>query len=273
MPDLAVIMSIYINDRSDYVREAIESILTQTYSDFHLYIAFDGPVSIEVDKYITTLNDKRIKLFRIEKNGGLAGALNILLEKLLENPVYELIARMDADDISKPSRFQKQRDFLMKNSEIACVGSWYEDIDENGKHLAFRKLPVDHQSLRKRYYTRTPFAHPSVMYSRSLIEVVGFYPLDTILMEDNVLWGKALVKGLKFANIPEFLLKFRKDESFYKRRSGIKYGWNFFLTRSKIIRSLNLPAYTYFMSFCMGILKMMPSSMMRAIYQINHKFV
>jgi glycosyltransferase involved in cell wall biosynthesis len=235
MVDLAVIMSVYKNDKLEFLRESVNSILDQYFFDFDFFIAIDGPVISEIEYYLDTLNDERVRILRIEKNGGLAGALNYLLGFVMKNPDYKFIARMDADDISMPSRLEKQRDFLNSNAEVAIVGCWYEEIDEYGKHKSFRRLPSKHEDLRKRYYTRSPFAHPSVMYRRELIENAGFYPTDTVLMEDNVLWGKALKAGLRFANIPEYLLRFRKDERFYYRRSGIKYGWNYIKLGSGLI--------------------------------------
>jgi len=271
MTDLAVIMSVYQNDKLKFLKESVQSIIDQTFSQFHYYIAFDGPVSKDVDAYITSLKDERIRLFRLEKNGGLANALNYLLKIVLKNPEYKLIARMDADDVSLPARFEMQRIFLLTNPDASCVGCWYQEIDGSGKLLSDRKLPVDHEALKKLYYTRTPFAHPSVMYRRNLIDTAGFYPDNTILMEDNVLWGRALKKGLKFANIPEYLLQFRKDESFYKRRSGIKYGWNFIQTRFKINRSLSFPIYSYLLLFIVGVIKMMPSFVLRYIYVVARR--
>jgi glycosyltransferase involved in cell wall biosynthesis len=205
MTDLAVIMAVYRNDKLKFLKESVQSILDQTFADFHYYIMFDGPVSPDIDCYINSLEDNRIRLFRSKENKGLAASLNYLLEILLSNKEYKLIARMDADDISLPLRFEKQRNFMLDSPDVSCVGCWYEEIDENGKHLGNRKLPVSHEDLKKRYYTRAPFAHPSVMYRRQLIETAGFYPTDTILMEDNVLWGRALKEGLRFANIPEYL--------------------------------------------------------------------
>jgi glycosyltransferase involved in cell wall biosynthesis len=272
MPDLAVIMAVYNNDKLQYVTESVQSILTQTFIKYDYYIVFDGPVSSEIDNYFKTINDSRIRLFRLEKNQGLAKALNFLLELIMKNKEYELIARMDADDISLPERFEKQYSFLKENPDIACVGCWYEEIDESGRHLSDRKLPIYHEALRKRYFTRTPFAHPSVMYRLQLIEMSGFYPVETVLMEDNVLWGRALKQGLRFANIPEYLFKFRKDKLFYKRRSGLKYGWNFIKTRFKIIRYLNFPFDTYIFSFIIGATKMLPAFILRYIYNIKRRY-
>lgn len=271
MVDLAVIMSIYHNDRLAFVKESVQSILDQTYKQFHYYLIFDGPVSVDIDTYITTLKDERVRLFRLEKNGGLAGALNYLLDIVLKNPEYKLIARMDSDDISLPARFEKQLDFLFKNQEISIVGCLYEEIDEEGNHLSYRRLPTDHESLRKRYFTRTPFAHPSVIYRRELIEKVGFYPTDTILMEDNVVWGRALEKGLKFGNIPEDLFKFRIDNNFFKRRSGIRYGFNFIKNKLKLNIMLKTPVHNYPFILILGLIKMMPSYMLMYMYLVSRK--
>jgi glycosyltransferase involved in cell wall biosynthesis len=269
MTDLAVIMSVYKNDRLTFLKESVKSILDQTFSQFDFYIVLDGPVSLDIEQYIASLTDPRIRLFRLEKNGGLAGALNYLLKIVLKNPDYELIARMDSDDISLPARFEKQYHFLSENPEISIVGTWYQEIDEEGNHLAYRRLPVEHSALKKRYYLRTPFAHPSVIFRRSLIETAGFYPVNTVLMEDNVLWGNALLKGLKFANIPEYLLKFRIDRNFFKRRSGINYGWQYIRTRLELFRNSEIPLYYFPLSVAAGLVKMLPPFMVRYIYFFN----
>jgi glycosyltransferase involved in cell wall biosynthesis len=268
MTDLAVIMSVYINDRLEFVRESVNSILRQSYKAFHYYIIFDGPVKEEVDDFISSQTDERIRISRLENNAGLARALNHLLEKIMQDEEYKLIARMDADDISMPERFGRQYRFMNDNPDIGCLGSWYEEIDVQGKHLSFRKLPESHNELRKRYYTRTPFAHPAVMYRRSLIENAGFYPFGTVLMEDNVLWGRALEAGSRFANLPEYLLKFRIDENFYQRRSGLKYGWYYIKTRFMILRELESQPLYFVTCLLIGIVKMMPPFLTRIFHRL-----
>lgn len=270
MIDLAVIMSIYAQDRLPFVRESVESILDQTYSNFHYYLIFDGQVSDEVEQYITALKDDRVRLFRLEINRGLAVALNTLLEVVLKNTEYRYIARMDADDVSMLQRFELQRKFLQDNTHVTLVGSWYMVIDESGKEISgIVKLPLDHESLRKRYFLRSPFAHSSVMFHRRLTEIAGMYPTTTILMEDNILWGNALKKGLKFANIPENLLKFRRDKNFYNRRSGIKYGWNYIKYKTRINRSLGSPLSLTLIVIFSGCFKMLPSFFSRLLYFIR----
>jgi hypothetical protein len=270
MVDLAVIMSVYKNDRLAFVKESVQSILDQTFSQYHYYLIFDGPVANDIDAYVSSLKDERIRLFRLEKSGGLAAALNFLLEIVMKNPEYKFIARMDADDISMPERFEKQRIFLLRNTDITVLGCRYEEIDERGKHLSYKKLPIDHESLRKRYFTRSPFAHPSVMYWRELIEKAGFYPTNTVLMEDNVMWGMALNNGLKFANISEYLLKFRIDRNFFKRRSGILYGWNYIITRFKINKALDASLIVNFYSIIIGASKMLPAIFIQSYTKIKN---
>ena len=269
MTDLAVIMSIYQKDRLTFIKESVESMLNQTFRDFHYYLVFDGPVPYEIDDYFISMKDERIRLYRLEKNEGLANALNFLLKIVLQNPEYKYIARMDADDISMVDRFEKQRDYLLSNSDLAAIGSWYQVINEQGELISETKLPLDHENLKKRYFLRAPFAHSSVMFHRKLIEIAGFYPTNTVLMEDNILWGYALKKGLKFANLPEYLLKFRRDKNFYKRRSGIRYGWNFIKSKTRINRSVGSTlAYTLIIFFS-GLFKMLPPFLSRFLYSIR----
>lgn len=269
---MAVIMSVYRKDRPEFVKQAVRSIIDQTFSQFHYYIVYDGKIDQEVENFISSINDSRLRIFRLEENVGIAPALNFLLGIVLKNPEIEFIARMDADDISSLVRFETQYNFLQTHKEISIVGSWYKEIDQNGCVISDRQLPVSNDMLVKRYYKLSPFPHSSVMYRRSLIEQAGFYPTDTILMEDNALWGKSIYLGLKLANIPEYLLNYRIDSGFYRRRSGLKYGWNFILTKFKINRKLDFPLYTYFIVFLIGIIKMFPPVLLQRIYSASRKF-
>jgi glycosyltransferase involved in cell wall biosynthesis len=272
MTDLAVIMSVYYNDKIDFLKQSVQSILTQTYTDFDFYIVFDGPVVYSVEKYISNLTDSRIKLYRLANNEGLAKAMNYLLAIVLKNHDYSIIARMDADDISHHTRFEKQYSFLSIHQDISCLGSWYEEIDGNGKHISYRKLPSSHEELFRRFRARAPFAHSSVMFRTSLIEKAGYYPTDTVRLEDIALWGKALKNGSKFANVPEYLLKFRIDENFLKRRSGFRYGFSFIVTRFKIGRSLNFPVYLYCLTIILGIMKMIPTFVLGIFYKVFRNY-
>lgn len=273
MTDLAVIMSVYTKDRLGFVRESVESILNQTFGDFHYYIAFDGPVSPDIENYVTSIKDARIRLHRFDCNRGLAAVLNSLLAIILKNNDYRFIARMDADDISSPGRFQKQYDHLNADASIDIVGTWYEEIDESGKTISLRKLPVKHANLMKRFYISNPFAHSSVMFRRRLIEIAGFYPENTFLMEDYALWCSAMSRNLVFENIPEYLHKFRVDRTFYQKRSGFLYGWKYIKTKFSFNRKLSLPLKSYILSILLGMIRMMPPVLLKLAYFLRRKFI
>lgn len=118
---IAVIMSLYLNDNVDYVSQAINSILNQTYSDFDFYIQYDGHIKDEVDLYLSSLKDARIHIYKRDENKGLAKSLNELLSVVMPLD-YQFIARMDADDISTPDRFEKQVNYLQNHPEVDVVG-------------------------------------------------------------------------------------------------------------------------------------------------------
>ena len=114
---IAVIMSIYRNDRIDFVKLAVESILNQTYKDFDYYIQYDGPVDAEVDAYLSEIKDERVSILRRAENKGLAQSLNDLLNIVMPMG-YEFIARMNADDISEVNRFEKQIEYFESQLEF-----------------------------------------------------------------------------------------------------------------------------------------------------------
>ncbi len=130
-PKVSVIMSVYNGDK--YLREAIESILNQTFTDFEFIIVNDGSTdnSLEI---IESYDDERIKTINNKKNIGLTKSLN----KALKFAKGKYIARQDADDVSLPNRFEKQVEYLDSHPEVALVGTSVYLIDENGKIIGKR---------------------------------------------------------------------------------------------------------------------------------------
>jgi glycosyltransferase involved in cell wall biosynthesis len=271
MADLAVIMSTYSNDKLEYLKESVFSILNQTYVNFIFYLAIDGPVSASCDNFLTNLEDRRIRIFRLKKNKGLAVALNLLLRNVLKEPGIEYIARMDADDISDPGRFMIQHQFLSANAGIECVGSWAKVINERGEKVADYILPRDHNSIKRLFLYRTPLIHPSVMFRRTMVEKIGYYPEDTFLMEDYYFWGKALRNGFKFANLPEFLLSYRIDNFFFRRRSGIKHAWNYVSNKFRINEIQKMSLTSFIFTIGMALIKMMPAVILQFLYFLGFK--
>ncbi len=210
-PKISVVMTVF--NAEQYLREAMDSILGQSFADFEFIIvdnkSTDGSVEI-----IKSYSDERIRLIENAVNVGQTKALNIGIE----HSRAFLIARMDADDISFPQRFQVQYDFLNKHPDIAVVGSFRIDIDQNGKQLRVFKGPADPIRLRcclagSGDLTYWCLSHPTVMIRKEVLGAVGFYrePADSPFgfPQDYDLWSRLIVKGVKFANIGEPLLKYR----------------------------------------------------------------
>lgn len=204
MSKISVIMPVY-NTNEEYLKEAIESILNQTYSDFEFIIINDGSDN-DVEKVILSYTDKRIKYIKNEENLGLIKTLN----KGLAISSSEYIARMDSDDISLPTRFEQQIDFLDKNNEVDVLGTWFKMLPQN----EIIKRPTSSQDIKNfLLFINCPIAHPTVMMKKSFIEKNNYrYNENDKHAEDYGLWLSMMDKT-EFAIIPEVLLDYRWHEN------------------------------------------------------------
>ncbi len=266
LPKQAVIMSLYKNDRLEFVKLAVESTLSQTYKEFDFYIQYDGPVRLDVDEYLSSLTDERVKIQRREENKGLAYSLNELLQIVMPKG-YEFIARMDADDISMPERFEKQLEYLKMHSEVECLGTWAIEITSDGKEYYRKQMPQTHEECYNMFRKRDCMIHPTVMYRRSYIEKAGLYALDTYFGEDTMMWANGFAAGCKFANVPEYLFKFRLDDNFFERRRGWKHAKEIFKLRHKVNKMLGYGISADFWAFAYAAAKMMPKFILNIIYK------
>lgn len=249
MKKLAVIMSLYKNDKFKYFKKAIDSILAQTFTEFDLFIQCDGVVEEECRKYISSLEDKRVFFRERLKNKGLAKSLNELLSQEVLPKNYEYIARMDADDICVPNRFEKQISFLETNNAVDIMGGFIEEIDEKDKFIQKVTYPTDHNGMKTFFGKRNPLAHMTVMFRKSYFDKVGLYPENTNLDEDTMFWFSGFKNGCIFANIPETMVRVRVNSDFYGRRNGFKKSYSDFKNRTKIIKDLGLSYINYIWAF------------------------
>lgn len=267
-PKIAVIMSIYRNDKLQFIKQSIEGILGQTYRAFDIYLKLDGSISRDIEDYLQTLANDKIKIFKRDLNRGLAHSLNELVEVVLVNSQYRYIARMDADDISRPDRFAKQVNFLEKNNDVAIVGSWCEEIDEANTFLFLKKLPLDHLAIKRDLVKRNPLVHTSVMIRTSLFEKGLRYNPNYYLSEDYFLWIQAIINKYKMANIPEPLIQFRVDNNFFKRRSGFRKATAEFKCKLFFQRHTSpFNIENYLWVFSPYLLKTGPELLMRYLYR------
>lgn len=205
MPLVSVILPVYNAER--FIRESVDSILSQTYGDFELIIINDGSTDNSLS-VLESIRDPRIVLIS-QQNKGLAATLNygLTLAK------GEFIARQDNDDLSLPSRFEKQLAFLQSNPAVDVVGTWAEIMDETGKATGkFHRHPTDSLQLKFRLLFDNPFVHSSVMFRKSIVTKAGNYDTDRSIFEDYNLWSR-IARISQVANIPEVLLRYREVNS------------------------------------------------------------
>ncbi len=202
MPKVTVLMAVYNGER--YLREAMESVLCQTFQDFQFLIINDGSTDKTRD-LILSYDNARITLVDNEHNVGQTRSLN----RGLELAAGELIARQDADDVSEPERLAKQVAFLDRHLEVALLGTWYKEIDVHGSVIGKKKLPCDATDIRWSLLFFCPFVHSSVMFRRSVVsERIGFYNEALAYSQDYELWHR-IARLLPVANLPEPLVRLR----------------------------------------------------------------
>ncbi len=197
MPKISVVMPVY-NTKEEYLRESIESILNQTYSDFEFIIINDGSTN-NTEDVILSYKDKRIKYFK-QKNSGVAKTLNYGFD-LAQG---EYIARMDSDDISLPDRFEKQINFLENNKSISVLGAWHEEFPQKN----INKVPSEVKLMD--LVRDNLVSHPTIMLRKNDFDKYKLRYNPAFTCEDYELWTR-VVRCLKFCNLQEVLLKYRKE--------------------------------------------------------------
>jgi len=202
-PRVSVVMSVYNGEK--YLREAIDSILAQTFTDFEFIIIDDGSTDRSpqiIDEYA----DGRIRFIRNDRNIGLTLSLN----KGLKTAHGEYIARMDCDDVSLPERLAKQIAFMDANREVGACGTWALDIDHAGKVIGKRETLVGEQL--DNFYWRTSLIHSSSMF-RFNPSGGPWYDPTAPVSQDYDLWLRIRTER-KLSNLAEHLLLYRvHDES------------------------------------------------------------
>jgi len=212
MPLVTVLMPVYNADQ--FVGEAIDSILNQTLNDFELLIINDASTDKSLS-IIKSYRDSRIRLINNENNLGISATLN----KGIHFSGTELIARMDADDISHPTRLQKQYDFFLYHPECALLSSWVNVVSEDREYIHTEKF------RSKYYYYNMTFDcwiyHPTVMYKKSAVLNVGAY--SSPYSEDfDLFWH--MMRKYKIDNIEEVLLDYRiTSQSLHQVTKKVEY--------------------------------------------------
>lgn len=234
-PIVSVLMGIYNEKNRDYVIQAIDSILQQSFGNFEFIICDDG----STDGFYTWLQDvcrkdSRIRLLRNDKNMGLSYTLN----RCMKQASGKYYARMDADDISEQKRLEKQLLFLENHPEFSIVGCNAEFIDDQGvwgNHLMI-EVPQKTDFLKT-----SVFIHPTILVRAEVMQKIGGYSTEAYALrtEDYELFMRLYAVGERGYNLQEFLFQYREDLNAFAKRK-YRYRVNEMRVRYRGFRALGI---------------------------------
>jgi glycosyltransferase involved in cell wall biosynthesis len=213
----SLLVSVYDGDRPDHIRRAMRSAVDdQTVRPDQVVIVRDGPVRDELARCLNEIQETSpvpVTFVPLEQRGGLGPAL----DRGLAGSWFDVVARMDADDVAMPHRFEVEMP-LIADADIVGAGllEFVEDTDEI---VGQRVPPTDSAQIQRYARMHDPFNHPTVVYRRSAVLAAGGYG-DLPLMEDYALFARMLMNGARAVNVAEPLVFYRVGAKAFKRRGG-----------------------------------------------------
>lgn len=206
MPVVTVLMAVH--NAAQFLTEAIDSVLRQTFEDFEFLVVDDGSTDT-TDAILASYADPRLRVMRLAENGGLAAALNVGIRESR----CDLIARMDGDDVCDPRRLERQVVFLRERPDVLLLGTGFVRTDAAGRAFERVQLPTDDAVLQEWLLDGNQFCHPSVMFRTNVVRQLGGYrALAGGAAQDYDLWLRIAEQG-KIANLPDMLVRYRMHES------------------------------------------------------------
>ena len=240
----SVAMCVYGGDNADHFKIAVDSILHQTVLPNEVVIVVDGPVPDCLDIIISEYESMpQFKIIRLKENKGHA----IARRTCLSNCTYDIVALMDADDISLPQRFEKELEIMMNDDELSLVGgNISEFVDDPNNIVGCRNVPSSDNEIKTYLKERCPMNQVTVMFRKHDVELAGGY-LDWYCEEDYYLWLRMYLAGMNFANIPEVLVQVRVGKEMYQRRGGVRYFKSEVRLQKYMLKNgiINIPTYIF----------------------------
>jgi glycosyltransferase involved in cell wall biosynthesis len=220
---VSILMSTYAREKASNLAASLESLRIQTRPADQIVLVIDGPIDDEQEKVIADfagLNAPwEFTVLRLERNGGLARALNAGLAV----STMPVIMRMDSDDICAPDRIAIECDYLEANPEIGLVSSWAEEFYDEKPETRLRIAPTTHEAIVQALRWRNIIVHPAVAVRADLLRAVDGYNSKFGLLEDYDLWIRMAMSGVQFHVIPKALIKARTGLGLNERRGGWRY--------------------------------------------------
>lgn len=228
----SVLLSVYCKERPEYLRQALDSVFGQTVRASQVVIVKDGPLTPELDTILDMYKEKypELDIIPLSKNMGLGLAL---AEGILHCK-YELVARMDTDDISRKDRFEKQLEVFDNNPNLDVCGSHMLEFEDSVENIVTkRRVPLTDAEIKKYQKKRDGLNHVTVMFKRSSVLKAGNYQ-HCPLMEDTLLWVNMFKNGATAMNIDDYLVYVRIGKDMYERRGGWSYYMKYKAARKRV---------------------------------------
>lgn len=270
--EFSVLMSIYEKDDPHYLQQAFESISQQTLLPREFVLVVDGFISNALKKIIDDWmlhNPIEIKKICLQKNHGLGLALG----KGLLHCSYDLVARMDSDDVCVSNRFEKQYKYMCSQTQISIcggyIGEFYDSIDSI---RTIRRVPLSFPAISKAAKYMSPLNHVTVMFRKNDVLAAGNYR-DCLLFEDYDLWVRMLMKGFQLSNIPEILVYVRTGRTMLERRRGLFLlkRWIAFNNSLRKIRFISFSYYLY-STLLHGVACLLPTKLLGFMYLFARRY-
>lgn len=244
-PKFSVLMSVYIKEKSEYFKECMDSILNQTVKPDEIVIVFDGPISDNLNLMINKYCEENRGLIKLIKNKNNKG-LGLALADGVPNCSYDLIARMDTDDIAVEDRFERQLKMFVNDPNLDICGSHIIEFEGNIDNvISYRKVPILHEDIVEYQKQRSAFNHMTVMYKKDSVLKAGNYE-HCPLMEDDMMWVRLILSGAKCVNIDDYLVYARTGEAMIRRRGGLDYFKKYREARKKIFKTGFISKWDYY---------------------------
>ena len=216
----SVLISVYYNESISYFKKSLDSILYQTLLPAEVVLVKDGILTDDLNCIVKEYSQKYpiLKVISLPVNQGLGKALN----EGLKHCSYDLVARMDTDDIAMPDRLEKEEAYMEAHPEVDVVGGAIREFNDEGTIDRVKNMPKTQEEILEYVKVRNPLNHMTVMYRKDSILKAGNYKHFPFL-EDYSLWSRMLSQGYQFRNMEDILVRARTSMGLVKRRSGWAY--------------------------------------------------
>lgn len=262
----SVLLNVYCKDKSAWLKQAISSVLTNTVCPNELVIMVDGPIGKELQNVLNEAAQNNIvRILSHPVNIGRGAALGYAVPKCS----YDLIALMDADDVCRKDRFEKQLAAFAANRNLAVCGGQIQEVDaDTFAPIAERKVPLTHAEICQYLKTRMPFNNQTMMFKKAAILSSGNFKAFGLL-EDYYMWVRVIAKGYETANLADILVDMRVNPAMYGRRGG----WNYFhmnkllFNEMKKLGLINIWQYYYTLTIRFIVQVLMPNKLRSFFYK------